>query len=86
MIFTSASDAIVTVDEGQRIMMFNRAAEQLFGCSAGEAAGDAAGRGWVEAGDAGGVGAAWRSALCSPTQTMAVSPAGQAANALACTI
>src|SRR4051812_25964020 len=27
MIFTSAADAIVTVDDGQRIMMFNRAAE-----------------------------------------------------------
>src|SRR5215211_5584029 len=39
LIFISAADAIVTVDEGQRIMMFNRAAEQLFGCPAGEALG-----------------------------------------------
>ena len=39
MIFTSAADAIVSVDESQRIVMFNRAAEQLFGCPASEALG-----------------------------------------------
>jgi PAS domain S-box-containing protein len=44
MIFTSAADAIVTVDDGQRIMMFNRAAEQLFGWPAGEVLGSDVGR------------------------------------------
>src|SRR5436190_23034312 len=29
-IFTSAADAIVTIDQNQRILMFNHAAEQLF--------------------------------------------------------
>src|SRR5215212_3581608 len=38
-IFSSAADAIVTVDEQHRIMMLNRAAEQLFGCSNDEALG-----------------------------------------------
>src|SRR6188474_1619626 len=38
-LFTQAADAIVTIDADQRIMMFNHAAEQLFGCPAGEALG-----------------------------------------------
>ncbi|MFN8636306.1 MAG: ATP-binding protein [Chloroflexota bacterium] len=38
-IFTSAADAIVTVDGQQRVIMFNRAAEQLFGCAASDALG-----------------------------------------------
>jgi PAS domain S-box-containing protein len=43
-VFTSAADAIVTIDRDQRIMMFNHAAEQLFGCPAGQALGQYAGR------------------------------------------
>jgi PAS domain S-box-containing protein len=38
-IFASAADAILTVDAGGRILMFNRAAEQLFGCQASAALG-----------------------------------------------
>lgn len=38
-IFSSAADAILTVDAGGRIMMFNHAAEQLFGCQASLALG-----------------------------------------------
>jgi PAS domain S-box-containing protein len=32
-LFTSAADPILSFDEDRRIMMFNRAAERLFGCS-----------------------------------------------------
>jgi PAS domain S-box-containing protein len=38
-IFTSAADAILTIDQNQRILMFNHAAEQLFDCPASQALG-----------------------------------------------
>ncbi len=38
-IISSAMDAIITVDDNQRIIVFNRAAEQIFRCSATEAIG-----------------------------------------------
>jgi PAS domain S-box-containing protein len=38
-ILESAMDAVITVDPGQRIILFNRAAEQLFGCRREEALG-----------------------------------------------
>src|SRR5688572_17467061 len=43
-LFTQAADAILTVDADQRIVMFNHAAEQLFGCPASEALGADASR------------------------------------------
>ncbi len=38
-IIESAMDAIITVDEEQSVVLFNRAAEQMFGCSAQDAIG-----------------------------------------------
>ncbi|MBI5943907.1 MAG: PAS domain S-box protein [Chloroflexi bacterium] len=38
-IFNSAMDAIVSIDEDQRIVIFNPAAEQMYGCAAVEAIG-----------------------------------------------
>lgn len=38
-IIESAMDAIITVDEGQCVVVFNRAAESMFGCSVAEAIG-----------------------------------------------
>jgi PAS domain S-box-containing protein len=38
-IVSSAMDAIVTVDEDQRVVLFNEAAERMFGCPAAEALG-----------------------------------------------
>jgi PAS domain S-box-containing protein len=38
-IISSAMDAVVTVDEGQRIIIFNPAAEKMFGCRAADVLG-----------------------------------------------
>ncbi|NJN36189.1 MAG: PAS domain S-box protein, partial [Nitrospiraceae bacterium] len=38
-IIESAMDGIMTVDEDQKVVLFNRAAEQMFGCSTREAIG-----------------------------------------------
>jgi PAS domain S-box-containing protein len=38
-IIEAAMDAIITVDEDQKVVLFNRAAEQMFGCSTREAIG-----------------------------------------------
>lgn len=38
-LIASAMDAVIAVDTGQRIILFNPAAEQMFGCSASEAIG-----------------------------------------------
>jgi PAS domain S-box-containing protein len=38
-IVSTAMDAIITVDEDKRIVLFNEAAERMFGCSAAEAMG-----------------------------------------------
>ena len=38
-IVDSAMDAIVTVDSSQRILLFNRSAERMFGCTANQAIG-----------------------------------------------
>jgi PAS domain S-box-containing protein len=38
-IVSTAMDAIITVDEDQRIVLFNEAAEKMYGCSAAEAMG-----------------------------------------------
>lgn len=43
-IVASAMDAIITVDEGQKIVLFNPAAERMFGCSAAEVLGSSIGR------------------------------------------
>jgi PAS domain S-box-containing protein len=43
-IVASAMDAIITVDERQKIVLFNPAAERMFGCSAEEALGDSISR------------------------------------------
>jgi PAS domain S-box-containing protein len=39
-IVSTAIDAIITVDEDQRIVLFNEAAERMFGCTAAEATGE----------------------------------------------
>lgn len=38
-VVASAMDAIITLDENQRVIVFNRAAEKTFGCSSNEALG-----------------------------------------------
>ena len=36
---SAVGDAVVTVDEGQRVVLFNRAAQQMFGCTLAQARG-----------------------------------------------
>ena len=43
-IVESAMDAMITIGADQRILLFNSAAEKMFGCSADEAIGDSIGR------------------------------------------
>jgi two-component system cell cycle sensor histidine kinase/response regulator CckA len=43
-IITSAMDAIITIDSSQRIVLFNKAAEQVFRCTAADALGQQIGR------------------------------------------
>ncbi len=43
-IISSAMDAIITVDQDQRVVLFNGAAEQMFGCPAHEAVGQSLNR------------------------------------------
>jgi len=38
-VINSAMDAVMTVDSAQRVVLFNLAAEQMFGCVAAEALG-----------------------------------------------
>lgn len=38
-IIETAMDAIITVDEGERVLLFNRAAQSMFGCQAADAIG-----------------------------------------------
>ncbi len=43
-VIDNAMDAIITVDENQRVLLFNAAAENIFGCSASEVIGEPLGR------------------------------------------
>src|SRR5262249_2734705 len=43
-IIASAMDAIITIDQTEHITDFNRSAEQMFGCEAGEAVGESINR------------------------------------------